>query len=210
MRRMAVTVAATLLCATAAQAQSKIFSCVDAAGNKHTSDRLIKECRNGEQVEQNADGSPRRIVPRPLTDEERAAADARELERNAVRADERARLRHEGILLRRYPDQAVHDRARQAALYPARAAMRASERRGNDLAADRKRLAAEEEFYPGRPLPARLRAAIDANEAAHAAQLQAIEAHRAELARVNAGFDAELALLQRLWGTPPGRIASRR
>jgi len=185
--------------AFAANAATSIYTCTDAQGKPRTSDRPIRECADRQQIEKNPDGSTRRIVPPAQTDEERAAAAEREAKEAARLADQKTKARTESNLLRRYPDENAHDRARRAALDTVRASMRAIAARQHALEEERKQLANEEEFYPGKPLPAKLRTAIDANEAAQAAQRQADAAARAELARVNAVYDAELATLRRLW-----------
>jgi hypothetical protein len=182
-------------------AAGSIYTCTDAQGKPHTADRPIRECEDREQIEKNPDGSTRRIVPRAQTDDERAAATERERVQAADRAAEKTKARTEGNLLRRYPNEEVHERSRRAALDSVRASMRANAARLRELQQERKQLADEEAFYPARPLPAKLRSAIDANEAAQAAQHQTEAANRAELARVSAVYDAELATLRRLWAT---------
>jgi hypothetical protein len=67
------------------------------------------------------------------------------------------------------------------------------------LATERKPLLAEAEFYVGKPLPGKLRAAIDANDAATAAQRSSVDNQTAELDRINRLYDAELTRLRALW-----------
>ena len=66
-----------------------------------------------------------------------------------------------------------------------RAALKQSEQRVNKLAAERKPLAEEAEFYKGKPLPAKLKQQIDANDAAAEAQRTPSSNQQAELGRVN-------------------------
>ena len=88
-----------------------------------------------------------------------------------------------------------------------RAAIKTSEQRLRDLAAERKPLLAEAEFYVGKPLPPKLRSQLDANDAATAAQREAAINQEAELERVNRLYDAELARLKLLWaGAVPGSL----
>ena len=108
----------------------------------------------------------------------------------------------------RYPNEAAHRKAREAALDDLRAAMRASEARLRDLAAEHKPLMDETEFYKGKPLPPKLKQQIEANEVATEAQKQLIVNQQAELGRINALYDAELEHLRKLWaGATPGSIA---
>jgi hypothetical protein len=196
--RVLLAVLTAVLCG-AAHAESKIYSCVDAAGHPLIRDRPIPECAAGRDlVEKRPDGSTRGVVRKPPTDDERAAAEEAERKRKEAEAAERARTLEERSLLRHFPDKAAHDRERERALEPARSAMRISERRQQDLREERRHLADEEEFYPGKPLPPKLRAAIDANEAAQRAQEEAMAAQRAELERINAHFDEESVRLEAL------------
>lgn len=191
----------------AAPPSSVIYTCTDERGRRLTSDRPIPECLAREQRILNRDGSLRAIVPPALTAEERAAKEARErrdAERRAAVADA---IRRDRNLLTRFPDEAAHQRAREAALEPVRASMLGSVQRIDELAAQRKPLLQETEFYVGRALPLPLKAKIEANEAAMTAQQAAIQGQEAELGRINRLYDAELARLRRLWsGAPPGSL----
>lgn len=193
--------------AQAVAATNGIYTCVDARGRRLTSDRPIPDCSDREQRVLNQDGSVRRVVPPTLTPEERAEREAAErraaLER-AARADAARRDRN---LMSRYPDEASHRKAREAALEPVRQAMRSSDKRLAELSAERRKLDDEAEFYAGRSLPMALKQRVDANDAGAAALRAATRTQEAELARINALYDAELARLQRLWaGAPPGSL----
>lgn len=198
----------------AAQARGKpasgaggIYTCIDDKGRRLTSDRPIAECTHKEQRILNADGSLKAVRPPTLTADERAEVEAREraaAEAKAARADA---VRRDRNLVARYPDQAVHDRARTAALDTLKLAIRASSLRLEALGLDRKPLLDEAEFYKGKPLPADLRTALDANDAATAAQRSAMQGQEAELVRINKLYDAELAHLKQLWaGAQPGTL----
>ena len=101
-------------------------------------------------------------------------------------------MRRDRNLLARYPNEAPHRKAREAALDTVRAAMKATELRLRDLAAERKPLLAEAEFYEGKPLPPKLRGQLDANDAATSAQRESAVGQEAELERINRLYDAEL------------------
>lgn len=192
---------------TAKPSNTGIYSCVDANGKRLTADRPIRECLAREQLILNKDGSVRTRVPPSLTAEERAEYEARERklaeERNAL-AEAGRRDRN---MLSRYPDEAAHQRAREAALDTVRLAIRASELRLRELALERRPLMSEAEFYEGRQLPPKLKQALDANDAAADAQRDASRNQEAELGRVMRFYDAELARLRRLWaGATPGSM----
>lgn len=186
-----------------------IYTCIDDQGRRLTSDRPIPACTHKEQRILNRDGSLKGILPPTLTADERAAQEARERAAAEARAAQADAVRRDRNLVNRFPDQATHDKARNAALDTVRLAIRASELRLEALALDRKPLLDEAEFYVGKPLPAALKAQLDGNDAAVAAQRNAMRTQEAELDRINALYDAELAHLRKLWaGAPPGSIGS--
>ncbi len=190
-----------------AAAASGIYSCTDAQGRRITADRPIAECANREQYLLNKDGSLRTVVPPTMTADERAENEARERAAAEARAAQADAVRRDRNLMARYPTEASHNRGREAALDTVRLAMKASEIRLRELAAERKPLTDEAEFYKGRPLPAKLRAALDANDTALEAQRSAMSNQQAELERINKLYDAELARLRRLWaGAPAGSL----
>jgi len=192
---------------SAAAASAGIFSCVDDRGRKLTSDRPIPECSGREQRVLNRDGSLREVRPPTLTAEERAAAEARDRAAAEVRQAQAEAIRRDRNLMARYPSEAAHRKARDAALDTVKLAMKASEARLKELALERKPLLDEAEFYRGKPLPARLRGLLDANDASTDAQRTAVANQEAELVRVNRLYDIELDRLRRLWaGVRPGSM----
>lgn len=186
-----------------------IYTCTDDKGRKITADRPIADCIAKEQRVLNRDGSLKDVYPPILTVDERAEKEARERRTAEARATQADAVRRDRNLLARYPTEAPHHKAREAALDTARVAIKARDYRLNQLAAEREPLMAEAEFYKGRQLPSRLRNQIDANDAATAAQRDAAQSLETELERVNSLYDAELARLKRLWaGAAPGSLGS--
>jgi hypothetical protein len=184
-----------------------IYTCIDDQGRKITADRPIASCTAKEQRVLNKDGSLKAVYPPILTVEERAAKEAAERKAAEARAAHADAVRRDRNLLARYPSEARHHKAREAALDTVRLAIKASEKRLQDLAAERKPLLAEAEFYVGKPLPPKLRHQLDANDAAVAAQREAAVSQEAELERVTRFYDAELARLKLLWaGAVPGSM----
>ncbi|WP_077034133.1 hypothetical protein [Pelomonas sp. KK5] len=184
-----------------------IYTCTTADGRKLTSDRPIGECSSREQRVLNPDGSLRSVLPPFLSPDERAAQEIRDRKLAAERAAQQDAVRRDRNLMQRFPSEAAHRRARQSAVDDAEKAMRISERRIKDLALERKPMLDEAEFYKGKPLPAKLKQQLDANDAGVEAQQQLIENQKAELVRINSRYDAELAHLKKLWGgAPPGSL----
>jgi hypothetical protein len=189
-----------------AQAQTGgIYSCTDAQGKRHTADRPIPECLDRDQRVLNRDGSERRTVPPRMNAEERALAEERKRLQDQAAAAQKDAVRRDRNLMLRFPDEAAHTKAREAALDDLRRGIVSSERRLKDLEEERKPLLAETEFYKGRKVPFKLRSKIEANDAQQQAQRDIIQNQQTELVRVNALYDAELARLKRLWhGAAPG------
>jgi hypothetical protein len=204
----AATLAPTRAVAQApASGPSGIYTCIDDKGRRLTSDRPIVECTAREQRVLNSDGSLRTIHPPTMTADERAEHDAREKRAAEARAAQADAVRRDRNLLARYPGEAAHHKAREAALDGVRLALRSSEQRLAELAAERKPLLDEAEFYKGRTMPDKLKAQIDAVDASVEAQRIAVANQEAELARINRLYDAELQRLRKLWaGAPAGSL----
>lgn len=184
-----------------------IYSCIDANGKRLTSDRPIPECASRDQRLLNADGSVRQVVPPVPTADERAAIEARQQEEALARAQQREAIRRDRNLLQRFPNEAAHHKAREAALESTRKGLRVSESRLEALEKERKPLMDEQEFYVGKQLPLKLKQSIDANDAATEAQRNLIQNQKAEQVRVIKLYDDELERLRRLWaGAQPGSM----
>lgn len=192
---------------TAASAGAGIYTCVDAQGRRLSSDRPITDCNSREQRVLNRDGSVQRVVPPTLTAEERAERDAAERRADLSRAAQADAVRRDRNLAARFPNEAAHRKSREAALDTVRTATKATELRLKVLAAERKPLLAEAEFYEGRQLPVPLKQSLDANDAGVDAQRGAAANQMAELQRINKLHDVELERLRRLWaGAAPGSL----
>jgi hypothetical protein len=198
----------TMTCAQANTAsQDFVFTCVNAAGRTLTSDRLIGDCMDREQRVLSRNGTLVRVVPPSLTADERAEKEARERRAAAEREARMEAVRRDRNLLQRFPNLTAHQRAREQALEVVQYAIAQSEARVVDLERERKPLNDETEFYHGKALPPKLKAQLDANDAAAAAQRQLLTQQRAELDRVSKLYDIELVHLKRLWaGAPAGSL----
>lgn len=186
-----------------AASASNIYTCIDDRGRKLTSDRPIPECQTKEQRLLNRDGSLRQVRQPPMSADERAEFEAAEARAAQARAAQADAVRRDRNLKARFPNEVVHQRARVAALDTVRVAMHNSESRLIELAAERKPLMEEAEFYRGKTLPARVKQQIEANDAGVAAQREAIANQQAELLRVNKLYDEELTRLKLLWAGIP-------
>jgi hypothetical protein len=193
----------------ASASSAPIYTCIDSNGKKLTSDRPIPECATRDQRVLRPDGAVKEILPPTPTADERAEQEARERQAAADRAQLQDAIRRDRNLMVRFPNEAAHNKARAAALDDVRTAVQLSERRLAALAADRKPLMDEAEFFVGKPLPLKLKQQLDANDAATDAQRSLILNQQAEIGRITALFDLELARLKKLWaGAPAGSLGA--
>jgi len=193
----------------ASSAHAAIYSCVDGSGRRLTSDRPIVECATREQRMLNTDGSVRQIVPPTMTPDERAEADAKERQAAADRIAQQDAMRRDRNLVNRFPNDAAHMKAREAALDDVRKGVAFSQGRLAELERERKPLIDEQEFYKGKKPPAKLRQQLDANDAAVAAQRSLVQNQEDEIVRINNLYDVELERLKKLWaGASPGSMGA--
>lgn len=205
----ALAVVAGLVGPALAGAAESMYSCIDSKGRRITSDRPIRECLDREQRVLNRDGSERQVLPPSMTSDERAAAEEAERRRQIERAARADAARRDRNLIARFPDEASHLTAREAALAPVRKAIAASEKRLSEMEKDRQPLLTETEFYKGRELPTKLRTQLEFIDVTVDAQKSVIQSQQAELKRINDLYDAELARLRQLWaGAKPGSLGA--
>jgi hypothetical protein len=210
--RLAAAVVAAFVLAPCSNAQTPsgrppIYDCIDASGKRLRSDRPIPECGNREQRVLNPDGSVNRIVPPTPTADERADMEAKEREANVERVKQMDAARRDRNLVARFPNEAAHKKARDQALADVDNAVHISEARIALLQAERKPLLDEAEFYVNKPMPTKLKNALDANDASLEAQKALVQNQQSERVRINANYDAELVRLRKLWaGAPAGSL----
>jgi hypothetical protein len=211
--RVALCVAAAvagLLVGVEVQAQasagpkSYIYSCVH-NGKRLTRDRQIAECDLVEQRVMNSDGSLHHIIPPTLTETQRQELEACDREAEADRVARREAQRRDRNMLQTFPDEATHRKGREKSVDDSRNSVRNLKERIEMLQKDRKPLLDEAEFYVGKPLPLKLKQALDANDAALAAQRSLLQSQEDEVKRINDRYDVELTKLRKLWsGSPTG------
>lgn len=180
-----------------------IYTCVDDKGRKLTADRPIADCMDREQKVLNPSGTVKAKISPTLTAEERMAIEQKErraAEEISRSGDEKRRNR---ALLTRYPNQGAHDQERTEALAQIAAVVSAANTRMVELAKQRVAIDEEMEFYKKDPskAPAYLRRQLEENIQNQSAQKNFLVKQRAEVQRVRARFDDELARLRHLWTT---------
>lgn len=179
----------------------QIYTCVDAKGRKLTSDRPIVECADREQKELNSNATVKRTVAPTMTADEQRAFDEKkkaEIEEKSRQLEEK---RKDRALLTRYPNRATHDKERAETLAQVDDVMKAATKRIGELAAQRKDINAELEFYKKDPTkaPPLLKRQTDDNDNSVAVQKRFIADQEGEKKRINLRFDEELVKLKSLW-----------
>lgn len=187
---------ALLLAAPLAQAQ--LYVCTDARGRTITGDRPPPECADRQVRELRSDGSVRRTIEPPMTAEQKAAREA-EAKRQREEADkQRAQMRRDLALLETYASEAEIEDTRNRALGSRQQIIDRALKRIEDHQRERKKLDNEAEFFAKREMPDKLKRAFEANATLTRSEQRIVEDVRADMERVNARFDAELARWRQL------------
>ena len=178
-----------------------IYTCVDAKGRKITSDRPIAECMDRVQKEITATGTVKRVLAPPPNAQERVALEAKEkldAEEHSKAAEQRVRDR---TLFNRYPDRASHDKVRTATLEPVNVIVKTATQRSEDLAAQRKGIMTELEFYKNSPgkVPPALKRRLDETDGHIATQKRLLADQEAEKKRITERFNSEATKLKPRW-----------
>lgn len=181
--------------------QSGIYSCVDGKGRKLTSDRPIADCVDREQRVLNPSGTVKGKVGPTLSAQERAQVEAREKLAQDDRAKKDEEKRRDRALLMRYPERAIHDGERAEALQQIDVVKAAANNRVLELKKQKTLIDDEMEFYKKDPAkaPPGIKRQIEENRKSIDVQHRFIADQDAEISRVNARFDEELARLKALW-----------
>lgn len=198
-------VAVVPLPAPATEIGGSIFVCVDAQGRRITSDRPIPECLAREQRELSSAGTTLRIIPASLTAEERAREEAKAAQEAAQKARLQEERRRDRALLARYQSASQHEAERTKQLQVVLSTQETIRQRIRDLQKQREEWLTELEFYKSNPshTPAWLKRNLQDNQEQQAGQQRLLAAQSAEMTRIHARFDDELARLKRLWSPSP-------
>jgi len=179
-------------------ASAGVFVCTVANGRTITADRPPAECANVPIKELRADGSVRRVIEPPLTEEQRrmrAEQARRDYQENEAR---RTQARRDFALMETYASEDEIEVARQAALAGRQLIIDRSRQRIEVFAVERARLDSEAEFFANRKMPEKLERAIESNRELAQAEHRLIADMQADIVRINRRFDGELARFREL------------
>jgi hypothetical protein len=195
LRRLVVAMALLLVSSAASAA---VFVCTDSKGRTLTSDKPPRECADVPIKELRPDGSVRRVIEPPLTEEQRRERAEKARRDNQVQEARRTQARRDIALMETYASEDEIEAARQAALNSRQVIIDRSRQRLESFAAERERLQHEAEFYVNRKLPEKLERAIASNAELALAEHRLISDMQTDIARINKRFDAELARYREL------------
>lgn len=189
--------AALALMLACAPAQA-VFVCTTVEGRTITSDRPPPECANRPIKELRPDGSVRRVIEPPLTEEQRRARAEKARREQLEQEARRAQARRDIALMETYASEQEIKTARQAALAGRQVVIDRARQRLEAFAKERAKLQDEAEFYVGRKMPEKLERAFAANHDLAQAEMRLIAEMQADMERINRRFDAELARYREL------------
>ncbi|HET7773949.1 MAG TPA: hypothetical protein VFK82_09000 [Burkholderiaceae bacterium] len=181
----------------------EIHTCKDDKGRTLTSDRPIPECLAREQRILNADGSVRKIIPAPLTREQRAELEQRQAAEKAAEQRRQEERRRDLMLVSNYKTEAELDQAYIRALEVPVEALKASRIRIDELMKALTAVRKEGEFYEGKVWPAALRSKLTEIQAGIEAEQRNIGNKAEDIRRVNERFAADRIRLRQLLTAQP-------
>ena len=155
-------------------------------------ENLPAECKDVEIVELYPDGSVKRVIPAPLTPEQRRKKQEDERKRDDCNKRNQDRARKDNSLLSTYPIEEDLLAARDRALANKNMLIDQQNEKLKELKAEFKRLQDEGEFYARRQMPEELKRNLDGNAALRDQAAHAIGAILAEMERISQSFDADL------------------
>jgi hypothetical protein len=184
--------------ALAPPAAATLYVCTTPDGRTITADRVPVECGNRDVRELRPDGSTRRVIERPLTEQERAAR-AEQERREAREKDRRlAQSRRDLALLSTYSSEEEILKARDETLAKRQIIFDRAQERIETLKKERKKLDDEKEFYVNRKVPDKLVRGFASNAEMMAAQDKLMQETVAENERIKERFAAEVKRFREL------------
>jgi hypothetical protein len=180
-----------LLLASGAMAAgtSIITCCEDANGRRICADVLPPACYGREYREISPQGTVTRVVPAPMTAEERARAEQENKAREAAEDKAREERRRDAALLQTYSSLEDLETQRQRAVADIEQDLEEARRREAEVLKRRAKLEQEAEFYLKKPRPPELANALRDNDSELAAQRSVIDSKQRDLDAVKARYD---------------------
>ena len=167
-----------------------IFTCT-VNGKTFSGDRPPQECANADMRELNRDGSVRRTIARPPTQDELRARALEAKKRLEEEDKQLAQRRRDKSLLEAYASDEEIEAARAKSLESATQSIVRAKARIDNLNGERKKLDDEAEFYKKRVLPDQIKRSFVSNQQEVSQAEKILSDAVAETKRINERFDAE-------------------
>lgn len=174
-----------------ARAQQLMYTC-RYKEHTYTGSLPPPECKDQDLRELNPDGTLHRLIPAPLTPEQRRARDAAEKQRLLLEEQENAQRHQDRSLLETYGSVSEIEAARDRAVAARQVLVKRADERIAQYARERKKLDDEAEFYVKREKPAKLRDAYAANKALTEQQEKTKADVLAEIANLQARYETQI------------------
>jgi len=150
------------------------------------------ECKGEDIRELNADGTLHRVIPAPLTQEQRKKRDQDEEARRQQEEQDRAQSRKDRALLETYGSVSEIEAARARSIANQQVLVDRADQRIEQYGRERKRLDNEAEFYAKREMPAKLKDAFEANRVLVDQQQRVKAKVLQDIADINTRYGAEI------------------
>lgn len=191
----------------AGSAHAQIYMCKDAAGRTITSDRPIPECADRVIRELDTAGRTRREIRPPPTAEEKRQKDLQEEKRKAdeLAADEQRR--NDRLLRSRFRSEDDLNAARAQSIAVVEEQLKRERARLASSEKQQQRTQAEIESLKKRnaPVPVSMQQQLDDEAQSANDTMNKIQEHEAEIAQINAKYDAMLKRYREMAGVATGK-----
>jgi hypothetical protein len=171
---------------------AQLYVCKTPTGHTLSGDTPPADCRDSVIRRLNRDGSVREVIEPPLSPEQKEQRALEERKRHERETAAQDQLRKDRALLETYASEDEIEATRDRTLAIRQTLIDRANQSLKEYRADRKHLDDEAEFYLRRPMPDKLKRAIEDNVSLQEQQLHTIGDIRAEMQRINDRYDAEL------------------
>lgn len=183
---------AMCLATAAAQAQGRMYKCVDAKGKTYYTQTPPSECLGRDtEVLSSKSGSVVRKIEGQLTPEQQAQRDEERKKKTEQDAQAKEERRKNTALLNTYSNEKDIDDARARSLKENESGIRETEKRIASALKRKKELDEEKEFFAKKTLPAKLEQDIRNNEVDMKNQQGLLEVQKKQVSTINAKYDED-------------------
>lgn len=203
--RAALAVGLLLLAKGAAAGPTTITCCEDAGGRRICADVLPPACYGREYREISSQGTVTRVVPAPMTAEERARVEQEEKARKLAEDKAREARRRDLALLQTYANLSDLESQRERAVADIERDLAVAQRREAEVLKRRAKLEREAEFYLQKALPSELANSLFENDGELNAQRTIIASKQRDLEMVKARYDTDRRRYTELLADKSGR-----